>query len=157
MFRQLGPDDMPCSSSALFRFADPSAQHAIGPWVINNYPLGHGAFGFVHLAHHKNNQAVQVACKTTDASSRQDIQHEIDLLKNIVHANVCGILDTAESDMGGIQRVHVFMPLVLGGDLFAYAEKHHHFTEDEVRFAAKQLLEGLAYLHKRKIAHKGVY
>ena len=99
-----------------------------------------------------------MACKTADlsvaAKHQTSIKREVEVLKVVDHPNVCGILDTDAGD-GEQTKVLLFMPLVLGGDLFSYMEKHNHLTEDEVRFAAKQLVEGVAYLHKKKIAHRG--
>jgi serine/threonine protein kinase len=153
--------DLQCNTPSLFRTADPASSVTVAPWIVKNYPLGHGTFGQVYLASQTTAPAVQVACKTVDlqvsAKHSTDVQREIEILEALNHPNICGILDTTYGAQQEAQStiVHLFMPLVLGGDLFSYMEKHRSLTEDEVRFAAKQLIEGTAYLHKMQVAHRG--
>lgn len=53
------------------------------------------------------------------------------------------------------QLIHLFLPLVTGGDLFSYLEKHGSLTEDETKFAALQLIKAVDFLHQAGIAHRG--
>jgi serine/threonine protein kinase len=139
-----------CRTSRLFESATDASSLEIGNWTVYNYSLGHGTFGIVSLA---SQQGRQYACKSTDIGDGPDeaIINEIRLLKRMNHANICSILDVVETE----ERVHVFMPLVVGGDLFGYRDKHGVLSEDECRFAALQLVRGVAYLHKQHIAHRG--
>ena len=40
-----------------------------------------------------------------------------------------------------------------GGELFDYLAKNDTFTEEEAVLFTRQLLDGLDYLHRRKVAH----
>lgn len=131
----------------------------ICPWVVHNFALGSGSFGVVNLATHQDG-GVQVACKTVSTGKNEALKNkldvEIDILKSIRHPNLLGILDVIDgSGTPGGERVHLILEVVTGGDLFSYVEKHRGVYEDELKFMARQLLDGLAYLHGKEIVHRG--
>ena len=129
------------------------------PWIIHNLVLGTGTYGIIHLANHENIEEgiSQVACKTV-RKGRKRLELEINVIKSINHPNLLGILDIAEETGElGSKRMHLILELATGGDLFSYIEKHRCLTEDEVKFIAYQLIEGLAYLHNNEIAHRGAF
>lgn len=151
---QMGVVDSRCTP--LFRTFDTLLNRKIGPWTVYNYRLGHGTFGIVNLAV-QTNSSLQVACKTSsivDKTSYTALSTEIRLLKRAAgHHNLCSIYDVIEAQ----QQVHIFLPLVMGGDLFGYLEKHGRLSEDEVKFASMQMVSGLEYLHSESIAHRGEF
>lgn len=145
------PGQVQCHIPAIFPSSDTTLSRTLDPWVIQNFTLGTGSFGRVHLATHTTIPGLQVACKSVGLNVQ--IETEIQVLKNLVHPNICGIYDMIEEE--ATTMIHLFLPLVTGGDLFTYMEKHVNLTEDEGRFAALQLLEAVKFLHEKGIAHRG--
>ncbi|KAI9636127.1 kinase-like domain-containing protein [Dioszegia hungarica] len=147
-----GPGQVRCEIPALFPSSDASEPLEAGPWRICNFTLGTGSFGRVHLATNIATPGLQVACKT--ARFNKQIEVEISVMKGLAHPNICGIYDMVREDEGEV--IHLFLPLVTGGDLFSYLEKHLYLTEDEGKFAAYQLLKALEFLYGKGIAHRDV-
>ncbi|ORX35887.1 kinase-like domain-containing protein [Kockovaella imperatae] len=162
---------------------DPRDKYDAHPWIIHNYQLGSGAYAYVNLASHKAG-GLQVACKTvkmlteevdeeeetsdgdslqswtTEGSSstkrKKDVQaylEEVKTLRVLCHPNVAALLDVIHDPEQS--RVHVFMELVTGGDLFSHLERST-LTEGEVAFLAYQLCKGIGYLHELRLAHRDI-
>jgi hypothetical protein len=132
------------------------ANYLLGDWVVHNFQLGDGSFGVVNLASHRSAAWFQVACKTVkldDDDDRARHLNEVRLLKRMRHPNVNGIIDLIREPY--LKRSHMILELMAGGDLFAYQEKHGAMTEMEVCWIGWQLVQGLEYLHKKDIAHRG--
>lgn len=155
-----------CRSGSLFPSSGSHLTYDLDPWIIRNVPVGHGTFGMVYLASHCKATAIQVACKTTELSKTplgnrkihteddvQEVRAEVEILKDLQHPNICGVLDMIIDRKQA--RIFIFLPLVTGGDLFTYLEKYSGLTEDEGQFIAKQLIEAVGYLHNKQIAHRG--
>ena len=124
--------------------------------MVHNFQLGDGSFGVVNLASHRTAAWFQVACKTVKLEDDDDtVRHknEVNLLKRMNHPNVNGIIDLFKEE--DPKRSHMILELMAGGDLFAYQEKHGALGEMEVRWIGWQLVQGLEYLHKMNIAHRG--
>ena len=48
------------------------------------------------------------------------------------------------------------MELCPGGDLLNYVRKRRKLTEKYAKFVFKQIMEGIAYLHQNKVAHRDI-
>ncbi|WRT64494.1 uncharacterized protein IL334_001426 [Kwoniella shivajii] len=142
----------------VFHTSDPKSHFLVNPWIIHNYPLGSGSWGMVHLGTHISNK-IQVAIKTVNCQPGYEykIKLEIRILKDVDHPNILRLLDyVAHKDDDEVQKIHLVLELVTGGDMFSYIQKHVHLREDETRWIGWQLISGLKYLHEKGIAHRDV-
>lgn len=80
------------------------------------------------------------------------ISREISMMRRIQHENVCQFYGCVyNSDE---REVCLFMELMLGGTLSAVASKFRPLPAEIIRNWTRQLVTGLAYLHKHQIAHR---
>ncbi|XP_044302639.1 death-associated protein kinase 1 isoform X4 [Varanus komodoensis] len=119
--------------------------------------LGSGQFAVVRKCREKST-GVQYAAKfikkrRTKSSrrgvSREDIEREVNILKEIQHPNVITLHDVYESKMDVI----LILELVAGGELFDFLAEKESLTEEEATEFLKQILNGVNYLHSLQIAH----
>uniref|UniRef100_A0A3Q3GRA7 non-specific serine/threonine protein kinase n=1 Tax=Labrus bergylta TaxID=56723 RepID=A0A3Q3GRA7_9LABR len=79
---------------------------------------------------------------------REEIEREVDILHQIQHPNIVTLHDVYEN------RTDVVLILeVSGGELFDFLAQKESLSEEEATQFIKQILEGVNYLHARKIAH----
>ncbi|XP_077200720.1 death-associated protein kinase 1 [Paroedura picta] len=119
--------------------------------------LGSGQFAVVRKCREKST-GTQYAAKfikkrRTKSSrrgvSREDIEREVNILKEIQHPNVITLHDVYESKMDVI----LILELVAGGELFDFLAEKESLTEEEATEFLKQILNGVNYLHSLQIAH----
>ncbi|XP_042303696.1 death-associated protein kinase 1 [Sceloporus undulatus] len=119
--------------------------------------LGSGQFAVVRKCREKSTGS-QYAAKfikkrRTKSSrrgvSREDIEREVNILKEIQHPNVITLHDVYESKMDVI----LILELVAGGELFDFLAEKESLTEEEATEFLKQILNGVDYLHSLQIAH----
>ncbi|AET40720.1 mitogen-activated protein kinase kinase kinase BCK1 Ecym_6344 [Eremothecium cymbalariae DBVPG len=75
---------------------------------------------------------------------------EVSTLKNLDHLNIVQYLGFENKN--GIYSL--FLEYVAGGSVGSLIRLYGHFDEQLIRFLTKQVLEGLAYLHRRGILHR---
>ncbi|NXP04695.1 DAPK1 kinase, partial [Thinocorus orbignyianus] len=81
--------------------------------------------------------------------SRDDIEREVSILKEIRHPNVITLHDVYENKTDVI----LILELVAGGELFDFLAEKESLTEEEATEFLKQILNGVQYLHSLQIAH----
>ncbi|XP_041444320.1 death-associated protein kinase 2 isoform X2 [Xenopus laevis] len=81
--------------------------------------------------------------------TREEIEREVDILKGIQHPNIITLQDVYENKTD----VVLVLELVSGGELFDFLAQKESLSEEEATRFIKQILEGVNYLHTRKIAH----
>ncbi|NWX23851.1 DAPK1 kinase, partial [Aegotheles bennettii] len=81
--------------------------------------------------------------------SREDIEREVSILKEIRHPNVITLHDVYENKTDVI----LILELVAGGELFDFLAEKESLTEEEATEFLKQILNGVQYLHSLQIAH----
>uniref|UniRef100_A0A8B9NJ70 Protein kinase domain-containing protein n=1 Tax=Accipiter nisus TaxID=211598 RepID=A0A8B9NJ70_9AVES len=81
--------------------------------------------------------------------SREDIEREVGILKEIQHPNVITLHDVYENKTDVI----LILELVAGGELFDFLAEKESLTEEEATEFLKQILNGVQYLHSLQIAH----
>ena len=115
--------------------------------TLRNILLGSGAYGAVYVA---EKQGPQYAVKepTNVITSPCGIPEE-DLLS---HPDLATAIDVAE--ISPSRRALVF-ELATGGDLYFLFESAGPLPGFEVRSIARQLAQGLAFLHRQNTAHRG--
>ncbi|KAI3377881.1 hypothetical protein L3Q82_008462, partial [Scortum barcoo] len=80
---------------------------------------------------------------------REEIEREVDILQQIQHPNIVTLHDVYENRTD----VVLILELVSGGELFDFLAQKESLSEEEATQFIKQILEGVNYLHARKIAH----
>lgn len=119
--------------------------------------LGSGQFAVVRKCREKSTgeqyAAKFIKKRRTKSSrrgvSREDIEREVNILKEIQHPNVITLHDVYESKMDVI----LILELVAGGELFDFLAEKESLTEEEATEFLKQILNGVNYLHSLQIAH----
>lgn len=87
-----------------------------------------------------------------EESQKKKIMNEINILKGLRHPNNIKILETFQTD----KHHMIVMELCPGGDLLNYVRKRRKLTEKYAKFVFKQIMEGIAYLHSNKVAHRDI-
>ena len=118
--------------------------------------IGHGAFGKVNIALHVASGRL-VAIKTFNKknlkkkNAKQKIKNEIEMLSRLRHPFISQILDSFETE------THIFIVMeYICGDLLGFIRKRGKLSETVSKIIFKQLIEGLKYIHKRKIVHRDI-
>eukprot|EP00049_Salpingoeca_infusionum_P004088 m.74741 g.74741 ORF g.74741 m.74741 type:complete len:1198 (+) comp12408_c0_seq1:95-3688(+) len=121
--------------------------------------LGEGAFGKVYAAYRKDTALPLAAKEAKDGSELQDdkVHRELNPHENIVRyfgtvTKVVGI-DAA----GQEQRYHyALLERVFGGSLEDLVEQYGPIQDPYLGFYVRQIMLGLAYLHRNKIIHRDI-
>ena len=136
-------------------------QNGVYPETQKNFYLygrqiGHGAFGKVNIALHVASGRL-VAIKTFNKknlkkkNAKQKIKNEIEMLSRLRHPFISQILDSFETD------THIFIVMeYICGDLLGFIRKRGKLSETVSKIIFKQLIEGLKYIHHKKIVHRDI-
>ncbi|XP_047594497.1 death-associated protein kinase 2 isoform X2 [Lutra lutra] len=81
--------------------------------------------------------------------SREEIEREVSILRQVLHPNVITLHDVFENRTD----VVLILELVSGGELFDFLAQKESLSEEEATSFIKQILDGVNYLHAKKIAH----
>lgn len=119
--------------------------------------IGNGAYGDVYLALCESDGSLMaVKCLSIhERNSNMDrmvgaILSEIETLRSLNHSNIVQYRGTEISD----DELHIFMDYVPGGSIASLLKKFGPFPEPLIAVYMKQILDGLAYLHKNKVIHR---
>ena len=83
-------------------------------------------------------------------SELENIQIEIDVMKNIDHPNIVKLYDVYEDE----SYICMVMELMEGGELFDKILECDHFPEYAAREAIKSIIDALRYCHGMNIIHR---
>ncbi|XP_073084846.1 death-associated protein kinase 1 isoform X1 [Manis javanica] len=132
-------------------------QENVDDYYDTGEELGSGQFAVVKKCREKST-GLQYAAKfikkrRTKSSrrgvSREDIEREVSILKEIQHPNVITLHEVYENKTDVI----LVLELVAGGELFDFLAEKESLTEEEATEFLKQILNGVYYLHSLQIAH----
>lgn len=122
--------------------------------------LGKGSFGEVYLSTKKGRTEYfatkKIDRKTADKPSfKKYFDNEINILKSLNHPNIVKLEEVKRSN----NHYYIVMEYINGGGLSnclkKYMERHKKaFPEEIVQHLMRQIIEGLYYLHSRKIIHR---
>ena len=118
--------------------------------------IGHGAFGQVNLALHIASGrlvAIKIFAKKNlkNTRAKQKIKNEIEMLSHFHHPFINQILDHFETE------THIFIVMeYVCGDLLGFIRKRGKLSESVAKIIFKQLIEGLKYIHKKKVVHRDI-
>uniref|UniRef100_A0A4W2I758 Death-associated protein kinase 2 n=5 Tax=Bovinae TaxID=27592 RepID=A0A4W2I758_BOBOX len=119
--------------------------------------LGSGQFAIVKKCREKSTgleYAAKFIKKRQSPASRrgvcrEEIEREVSILRQVLHPNVITLHDVFENRTD----VVLILELVSGGELFDFLAQKESLSEEEATSFIKQILEGVNYLHAKKIAH----
>ncbi|XP_037536775.1 death-associated protein kinase 1 [Nematolebias whitei] len=119
--------------------------------------LGSGQFAVVRRCRHRSTGedfAAKFIKKRRSKSSRrgvtrEDIEREVNILKEIQHPNIIALHQVFENKA----EVILILELVAGGELFDFLAEKESLSEEEATQFLKQILDGVLYLHSKRIAH----
>ncbi|XP_020640438.3 death-associated protein kinase 2 isoform X1 [Pogona vitticeps] len=119
--------------------------------------LGSGQFAIVKKCREKTTgleYAAKFIKKRQSRASRrgvrrEEIEREVNILQQILHANIIQLHDVYENKTD----VVLILELVSGGELFDFLAQKESLSEEEATQFIKQILDGVHYLHAKKIAH----
>uniref|UniRef100_A0ACB8E584 Death-associated protein kinase 3 n=1 Tax=Sphaerodactylus townsendi TaxID=933632 RepID=A0ACB8E584_9SAUR len=80
---------------------------------------------------------------------REEIEREVKILQQVLHTNIIELHDVYENRTD----VVLVLELVSGGELFDFLAQKESLSEEEATQFIKQILDGVSYLHTKKIAH----
>eukprot|EP01082_Thalassiosira_pseudonana_P008222 g7612.t1 g7612 contig24:1057816-1061203(-) len=119
--------------------------------------LGAGTFGQVWLASDKKTGnayalKVQIKRELIDHHQAEGVCREREVMSKIDHPFVIKLVNTSQDD----QSVFMLLRLVQGGELFnvMHNDDRDCIPENEVKFYSAGILEGLAYMHRRRILYR---
>ena len=86
---------------------------------------------------------------------KEYLYNELSILKDIHHPNLLKLIEVKESP----QNLYIITEYYNGGNLSDYLkryiiENNKSFSEDIVQYIMRQIIEGMKYLHNKKIVHR---
>ncbi|XP_054421281.1 death-associated protein kinase 2 isoform X2 [Pteronotus mesoamericanus] len=119
--------------------------------------LGSGQFAIVKKCQEKSTgleYAAKFIKKRQSRASRrgvcrEEIEREVSILRQLLHPNIITLHDVFENRTD----VVLILELVSGGELFDFLAQKESLSEEEATSFIKQILDGVNYLHAKKIAH----
>lgn len=126
-------------------------------FIIKNEAIGQGAFATVKKAIERktgDSYAVKIINRrkalNTGGGAMFGVERELEILRKLDHTNIVK-LKTFYEDM---DNYYLVMELVPGGDLMDFVAANGAIGEEATQVITKQILEGIAYVHKLGISHR---
>jgi Protein kinase domain/P21-Rho-binding domain len=113
--------------------------------------LGEGASGQVYLGRDKRT-GDQLAIKVAPSSDLANLKQEIALQKLSAHPSIVGYKETFLNK----DQLWIIMEFIHGGTLTEVLGPTIDFPEPHIAFVCKQMLMGLAYLHRQHRLHRDI-
>ncbi|KAF4081344.1 hypothetical protein AMELA_G00160230 [Ameiurus melas] len=132
-------------------------QQKVEDFYENGEELGSGQFAIVKQCKEKST-GVEYAAKfikkrqsraSRRGVRREEIEREVNILQQLQHPNIISLHDVYENRTD----VVLILELVSGGELFDFLAQKESLSEEEATEFLKQILDGVHYLHSKKIAH----
>jgi serine/threonine protein kinase len=83
--------------------------------------------------------------------TKDKLRNEVEVLSKLHHPFINQILDSFETD------THFFIVMeYVCGDLLSFIRKRNKLSESSAKIIFKQIIEGLKYIHKKKIIHRDI-
>ncbi|KAG0343290.1 hypothetical protein BG000_000009 [Podila horticola] len=129
-------------------------------YTLGNKPMASGMYSRVYQATYGDNDECECACKFIDVVSRQmtkeereNVAHEINLLKSMYHENIVRFIDVGQKQ----NQYYIFTEMIHGTTLHDhYIYQRNIFTELETRNIFQQICEAVNYLHQHGIVHRDI-
>ena len=124
--------------------------------------LGKGSFGEVYLTQKNNCQEILATKildkKRTDRPSvKKYFDNEISIMKELKHPNIVRFYDMITSN----SHYYVIMEYCNGGSLTGCLKNYKKlynrpFSQETVQYLMRQIVEGMKFIHSRKIIHRDI-
>ena len=128
-----------------------------GRYVRFNTQLGHGAFKEVFKGYdeEEGNEIAwcQVVMDRVSESEKRAIAQEVELLKNVQHKHILAFIDCFELESPSKPIVFI-TEYMSSGTLKQYINKAKRVKRKVIKKWCRQMLDGLAFLHKSRIIHR---
>ncbi|KAF3967343.1 hypothetical protein CMV_008648 [Castanea mollissima] len=128
----------------------------ISSWQEGEF-LGSGSFGTVYEGITEDGfffAVKEVSLLDLGSQGKQNISYleqEISLLKQFEHENIVQYYGTEKDE----SRIYIFLELVTKGSLASLYRKYH-LRDSQVSAYTRQILNGLKYLHDKKVIHRDI-
>ena len=127
--------------------------------TVNDYILikiiGKGNYGEVYLTQ-KTNYPQYFATKQISKADQNMIKYlnyELSILKELRHPNIVGLIDIMES----ANNIYIVMEYCNGGSLSNALQRYGKpFPVQIIQYIMRQIVEGLKYIHSRRIIHRDI-
>ena len=135
---------------------DISVEKKIGNYILGK-KLGQGTFGIVVLAKHEitgENVAIKILDKEkiVRESDKTRLEREIRIMKSMYHNNIVHLYQVIEN----LKELFIVMEYIPGKELFDYIINKKHLDELESCKFYQQIISGIEYLGKTKVAHRDI-
>lgn len=111
--------------------------------------VGEGSFSIVHKAVNRvSGRLCAVKCCKASAA----LEEEVGIMRRLAHPNLVGVEAVYTQD----SMCFVVMDLMADGDLCDRLIARQRLPESEAQVLVAQVLQGLAYLHRRHVLHRDV-
>ncbi|ORX46153.1 kinase-like protein [Piromyces finnis] len=120
--------------------------------------IGSGAFSTVRKAIRKSDGAefavkiIEIGKFYFNEAAKIGFKREIEILQKLDHKNIIKFCECIQED----EKLYLVTELMKGGNLLNLIEQKNGIPEIESRILYRQILEGLKYLHDRKITHRDI-
>lgn len=94
--------------------------------------------------------ALDVSNSDTAEKEYNQLEREVDLLKNLHHQNIVGFLGTALSG----NMISILMEYVPGGSISNVLNRFGPLPEKVLALYTRQIVEGVVYLHDNRVIHR---
>jgi len=137
------------SESAIMVQDDPNTTFELGP------KMGEGSYGSVYRAtNRKTNETVAIKIVELSDTEYDEIKQEINIMKQIQkHPNIAHYYGSFLFD----ESIWIVMEYCEGGSAFdLYAHFNAPFTEPEIAYICRCVLQALIYLHLQRKIHRDI-
>lgn len=127
-------------------------------FIVKNDTIGQGAFATVKKAIERStgdSYAVKIinrrrAIHAGGRGAMAGVNRELEILRKLDHPNIVRLKSFYED----VENYYLVMELVPGGDLMDFVAANGAIGEDATQVITKQILDGIAYVHKLGISHR---
>ncbi|EEQ38806.1 putative serine threonine-kinase [Clavispora lusitaniae] len=127
-------------------------------FIIKNETIGQGAFATVKKVIERStgdSYAVKIinrrrAIHAGGKGAMLGVNRELEILRKLDHPNIVKLKSFYED----IENYYLVMELVPGGDLMDFVAANGAIGEDATQVITRQVLDGIAYVHKLGISHR---
>ncbi|KAF3994778.1 hypothetical protein FT663_01134 [Candidozyma haemuli var. vulneris] len=127
-------------------------------FIIKNETIGQGAFAIVKKAVERStgdSYAVKMinrrrAIHAGGKGAMMGVNRELEILRKLDHKNIVKLKSFYED----IENYYLVMEFVPGGDLMDFVAANGAIGEDATQVITKQILDGIAYVHRLGISHR---